>query len=412
MGPKVLTFWVQGCPSSSFGSSDNSSTWGVEVYGSPDPISNSTIGTTCAIVGAHTKLGQATFSESDFSGWRQVSITFFPYNGMGDNKVRYITITGYRDGVGCGGKYMYLDNFDLEDYCCGDYMLYQDFNNLPPLTQRRNYIYAGYNVGCTFQPVGEVTVQANQNVTFQAPDVEATYAQGFNVINPGVFTMQPGGCGIIYPTSNYDIQLWGVDDYGTLNCHNDIIDGNAGFASLGASYYRARIFNSSGGLIYDKSAFIHEIYTLFWDGSGTFTHNLGGEALIYLQLYNCSPIHHDSTYTYYYEYAAGCSPDFITRPKIDSSNVVDSSPPAIADFKVFPIPAANTLYIQFNSSSDAPIGFVIFNELGEVVKTITAETYPSNGSFTLDLKSFSSGIYLIKKNDSNATEVRKFIVTN
>ena len=414
-GPYTLTFWIHGSPPL-----DNSITnWGIVVYGSDKPLtnSNSTLTTGCGIDGNRVVLSETIYAANDYAGWRQVSVTFWAFHderpAVHDKEIRYITFTGYRDGqgVGCGITYQFLDNVYMQSICCGNYMLYQDCDYLPPVTQRTQYIKAGYNVGCNWQWPGEVNVESNQNVLFQAPDVEATYTQGFNVVPGGVYTMQPSAsCEQIGPLSNYDIDLIYFPQAIDFNCNPlnppGVTQTNGTFACTGANYYMKLIYDRWCELIYEKHDFINELYTEYWDGSNTFTSARSGEVVYELTIYNC----YQSLFSkgsIYYEYQDGCNPMYKTQSYPDSISQAEGS-----DFEVYTVPTSSQISIDFSNETNGLVGFSIFNELGQVIKTIEPTIYPQNNILKIDLDAFSSGVYIIQKNDDSGTKTKKFIVAN
>lgn len=85
----------------------------------------------------------------------------------------------------------------------------------------------------------------------------------------------------------------------------------------------------------------------------------------------------------------------------------------IVNLNVFPNPSKNTTTITYSLNQSKSINIEVFNILGEKVKTIALEKQTVGKHATqIDFEPFSNGIYFIKLNTSNASEIVKFTVAH
>jgi hypothetical protein len=82
---------------------------------------------------------------------------------------------------------------------------------------------------------------------------------------------------------------------------------------------------------------------------------------------------------------------------------ISSVQSALKGLKVYPNPAENTLSIELNNSNEKSI--VISDISGRVV--LSAKT--TNDKINLNITSLSNGVYFVKVQSNNATEVIKVI---
>lgn len=98
--------------------------------------------------------------------------------------------------------------------------------------------------------------------------------------------------------------------------------------------------------------------------------------------------------------------------RLDNSDKLNYSVTQIVDFSstsqitVWPNPVLNTLYVQTNNTSNKDINAIIFDVLGEKVKTIVLHA----GNNTVNLSSLHAGIYFMHVMDSSGkSDVQKII---
>ena len=86
---------------------------------------------------------------------------------------------------------------------------------------------------------------------------------------------------------------------------------------------------------------------------------------------------------------------------------------AVVNLNVFPSPVKNSATITYGLNQSKEVRIEIFNVLGEKLKTIALEKQAAGKLSTqIDLETFSNGIYFIKLNASNSSEIVKFTLAH
>lgn len=321
------------------------------------------------------------------------------------------------------GEYMYLDNVSLENYCCADYILYHNYNRsnnktVPRITQRVDYIKAGYEAGIphTTRTAGNVIIQDTQNVIFQA---KAVYLEPGFVVEPGaVFSAQVGGCELISNNveRDYKITLDWKNNAAIFKCIHDEPEFAFSFFSTNATYYRVSVFDRWGQRIYKKEDFIHWIPTVSWDGSGV-NPNIpreAGDMLMLLELYNCvTGASLTKGYTIFYAYD-GCNPNYSFKMEELSEDQLNDATNNYEKQKIilFPNPAIDNITISAKLDKDIPVLIKIFDQQGRLVKEITNlqyEPYYSKFEQNIALHDFPVGIYMLQLVTNNNSYTQSFI---
>ena len=397
---------VRGC-TGTVGSSVDGSYWGVQVYGSTQPLQTTDAPCNLALVPAHHRLAQETWpTDNNALSWRKVEFRFNTYQ----HSLRYLTITGLRNAA-CG-RYFFIDNVHVEEECCADYMLYQNTFGMPPLTQRKDYIWAGYDVGCQWRLPGPAIVQSNQNVTFIAAAPQTF--NGFSTEPGAVFDMHPGGCELIQPVQdNYEIELLGYDQGAFFDCTNSPPN-NAKFTSRNATHYWVQIFDNWGGKVYDKFDAIHEQGTLYLDGYGMYTCDQQEVYTVELILYNCvSAATRIYGYSLTYFYLEDCFPyNFCDCPFADcKTGKTEMDKVASKTIIVYPNPTANEAYIKVNEDFGSNNTIVIYNQLGqEVHRQENVSLSRASQPHKISLGDLSAGIYSLSIRTSLHNYTQKLII--
>ena len=287
-------------------------------------------------------------------------------------------------------------------------MKYQNTNQLPKYTSRKDFIKAGYDVDCVWQPVGNVTVQNGQNVTFQAGGY-VERLPGFNVELGGVFYEYIHECGDVPTNALNDTNLLGFTNGVFFTCDGAI--NNAGFASTGFSYYRVRIFNRWGEKVYDMMGHIDEIYTVYTSGDDIYTDISQGEFTVQLELFNCS-YSKLVNFSLFYEYVDPClSASFKTEhdddfKKSDAHEMSNSE-----EVQLYPNPASSELNLVYTTTSNQLICLEIHNQIGQAV--YYRDKIPVTNKrqlHVISLESLASGIYFLTLYKDGNKYVNKFVV--
>ncbi len=335
--------------------------------------------------------------------WSKVEIDFPVYNGI--VPYRYLVFGTYRNGE-CD-RYVFLDNVIVEDDCCGEFMQYQNTEHLPKYTSRQEFVKAGYDVGCTWQPVGNVTVKSNQNITFQS----AGYIEklpGFNVELGGVFEERIRDCGDVPENALNDTNLIYYPNAAFFTCDGKI--NNAGFASTGFSYYRVRIFNRWGDKVFDLMGHINEIYQVYTSGEDIYTDISQGVFTIQLELFNCS-YHKLEAFSFFYEYVDPClSASFkndLNLPSILSSQLaIDGE-----EVKLYPNPASDLINLWYTTENNSNVSFVIHNEAGQLIyQRDNIPVLNKNQIHVISTNDYAGGTYFLTLLKDQKKYVKKFIV--
>ncbi len=92
----------------------------------------------------------------------------------------------------------------------------------------------------------------------------------------------------------------------------------------------------------------------------------------------------------------------LTARQKDVLAITKVNPPQFAQFKIFPNPATEFVYIDIDQKAKIQI----FNQNGQLVKSFDIN---SNGTHYLNIKDLTPGVYLIKANTSTKTLTQKLI---
>ncbi|MBT3210287.1 MAG: T9SS type A sorting domain-containing protein [Bacteroidetes bacterium] len=82
----------------------------------------------------------------------------------------------------------------------------------------------------------------------------------------------------------------------------------------------------------------------------------------------------------------------------------------IAEFSIFPNPVKDKLYIQFRQNHISDFEISIFSALGLKMKTLDFSTELSNQEISIDMKTFSPGVYFVEIGNTEHKYVRKIVV--
>jgi hypothetical protein len=340
-------------------------------------------------------------------GWKKKEFIFSAFNRP-VVPYRYLVFTGLRDGE-CE-RYMSIDNTRLEDLCCGDYQLYQNFPlqpqfSLPVLTRRSDYIKAGYNVGAVHHAPGNVTVRSSESVTFQAGN-QITLEPGF-IVEPGaVFKAEIKSCDNFADNYGESPELLFHTNAAFFDCTGTATN-NAGFASIGASYYRVKIFDRWGEMVLDKMDMINEVYTVYSDGSDISSiAQLNGVFTVELEIFNCNDSHYES-FSVTYEYTGGCSP--MGKKEVEAkepSQTKSSEKDNYSLISIGPNPTKDIVTLSCNNTQ-LHTSLIIMNQLSNTVLEIPVDF--SQGDVSIDMGQFSTGVYYFRTKDNITFNTNKII---
>lgn len=333
------------------------------------------------------------------------------------DNMRYLSITNdVKDNC---NEYVIVDNVSLEDYCCADYILYQNVNpsnvlrpfDLPAITQRKEYIRAGYNVNAPNTIKGNVVVKADKHVLFQAGNF-VSLEPGFSIEPGATFEAKIGCCGLVdgFPETNpYAINLIYYTNAVYFDCSGDW-QHSAAFQATGATHYRVRIFDRWGEKVYDTYGFVHETYQTYWDGTGANMINPEELYTVQLELFNCND---DSKLTKGFSfvpfYINGCHPYNKTDEvfnTLDENSIIISE-----DMTIYPNPATDVINILTKEETDG-LDVVLLNSMGQVAQEVhlIANNKVASNSFSMHTENLSRGVYCIKVRYKENTISKKIIL--
>lgn len=105
----------------------------------------------------------------------------------------------------------------------------------------------------------------------------------------------------------------------------------------------------------------------------------------------------------------GCSSDPSEVLYFSMVNVTD--PAQAGTLSIYPNPFRNQLHIEFGLNHQAQVHISLMNLLGQEVRTLIDASLTGNQSFTFDAKGMSPGIYFLKMETGDKTEVRKVVLS-
>jgi hypothetical protein len=89
-----------------------------------------------------------------------------------------------------------------------------------------------------------------------------------------------------------------------------------------------------------------------------------------------------------------------------------SEKPINSDFGIWPNPTDGKVTISYRSQNSEKTHFVVYNSLGQVVKTIdTSENTSGENTYILDLKDQDAGIYFLSTKIKGVYHSQKLIYT-
>lgn len=119
----------------------------------------------------------------------------------------------------------------------------------------------------------------------------------------------------------------------------------------------------------------------------------------------------------------GCSESICSKPiSISHSNNCDTftstgvfatqaNKPYFEIVNIFPVPVLNNFEMILNSQIYQTINIKIYNSMGKLMKTKTCELNHSVSKISFDIKSFSSGVYMVSAVSGERVVSKKFIKT-
>lgn len=79
-------------------------------------------------------------------------------------------------------------------------------------------------------------------------------------------------------------------------------------------------------------------------------------------------------------------------------------------FNVYPNPANDNVYVNFDLKSNANVNITITNMVGQTVKTITNNNMNGSQNINIDVKDLNAGVYFVNLKVNNETKVQKLVI--
>ena len=266
---------------------------------------------------------------------------------------------------------------------------YQGGNAVVSPTANTNYTVVGTSsLRCNSAPVtSSVTVNALPLPTVSVNSGSICSGSSFTMVPTGAntYTFQ-GGNAVVSPTANATYTVVGTNSAGCVS---------ATFATSSITVAAAPSVSVSG----TPSICVGQSATLTANGANTYSWNTGAST---------SSVVVNPTVTTSYTVTGtssvtGCSGTTTVSLLVSPCTGISSVQSALKGLKVYPNPAENTLSIELNNSNEKSI--VISDISGRAV--LSAKT--TNDKINLNITSLSNGVYFVKVQSNNATEVIKVI---
>lgn len=322
-------------------------------------------------------------------GWEKITVDF---NTFGKS-IRYLSITGDIHGNNCSGSandYFFVDNVYMEDLgCCPEYQLYQNTGIASSVTERRNYIRAGSDVGAGGS-TGPVNIANNANVVFRAgnyitlePVFNTNLAESFVAeIKPCENNTESSEINVPFipnaytPNGDASHELWCFSAFNATYYIIDVVD------RWGALHRFEDEIANDGEICLDID--VDDLCEALWLENET-----GPTYTTYIYLYGCG-----EDYTNVINVTALCPP---TSRKHDNTTT-DVIPHNV---QVHPNPFASELTLLFKGvyEQDDEAEILIINLNGQVVMQQTANPYQEN--HVLTTKDLAQGLYFVKVSIEN-----------
>lgn len=80
-------------------------------------------------------------------------------------------------------------------------------------------------------------------------------------------------------------------------------------------------------------------------------------------------------------------------------------------FNLFPNPSQNQTFIAFKNEMKGDVKIIIYNQLGQVIETISNRDVSAHSILPLNTQNLPNGMYLVAVNNDNITQIKKLIVS-
>lgn len=96
--------------------------------------------------------------------------------------------------------------------------------------------------------------------------------------------------------------------------------------------------------------------------------------------------------------------------KLNDVSVKENAISSLQNSVIFPNPASNQANLLINLNNESKINIEIFNTIGQLVKTVSAQGHLGENTIVMDLKGLNTGVYMVTVKNNNASTTKKLIV--
>ena len=275
---------------------------------------------------------------------------------------------------------------------CLDHIVYENTNQLPPLTRAKNFIFGGNNV----------TQQNGQSVIFKAPTI--VLSPGFSAGLGAHFEAIPQECSL-FNYANVPI------DYTAGGTITKCIDPVYKIEATGANFYSFKVYNVSAQLIRSTSGIPTSNHIELWDA----TNVADGYYRAKLVLLNClDSVKYD--YTISVDYGScktGPSSDTTNNQETTSIQYIEEIETSSLDkeFLIYPNPASDKLNVFYSANNKNNAFIIITDANGKELFREQQENNIGANRKTIDINHFPNGSYILSIVTNNEKIENKFIIT-
>jgi len=301
---------------------------------------------------------------------------------------------GDETGIDCGGSCK-----PCTGNCDDDIVLFNGISSLPAKTTAFNTIETSNNV----------TVRSNQNVKFQAG--------GKITLKPG-FTAEQGSSFHAYIAPCYCHPICPIYAPSAFTPDNNGKNDELVYLVSGFNRFNVKVFDRWKKKVYEGSGIIQDNYASLWDGKVNGESGRYGvyfvEAIFYSDCLNQQVTDEREIHSIYNRTTmlpsnleSENNEDILTfielEDGIEDVSTLTECEIKIEDINIYPIPAKNKLFIEYSTEIESTVliydlnGNIMFkDQIYEPIKTV-------------NISSFTKGVYVLKVMNSEQTFIRKII---
>ena len=280
---------------------------------------------------------------------------------------------------------------------CLDHIVYENTNQLPPMTRASNYIQAGNNV----------EVNNGQNVVLKAPVIKLL--PGFSVQHGATFKAVTEDCNLM----NYEdvsINFVGsnaTDCYQIIKCITPIYT----LEATGVLFYSFQVYNNLGQLIHSTSGTPTSNHINLWNAISAATTWYS----VHLELENCS---NSDIRDYYLLVTQGncqksnsSDTSNIDEEIINEGKIEDIVSTTLnKEFLIYPNPANKELNVFYSANNNSLAVIIISDINGKELFREQKQNRVGANKNTIDVSQFLNGTYILRIISNDEKIEGKFVI--